>query len=150
MRVVIAAVGKAKASAPEQLLYHHYLKRIPWKITCTEVEAKPGPQQKAKEGELLLAACKGQSRIIALDESGALATSSQIAQHIAGWQQQGDSSFAFIIGGADGLDTAALKKVHAVWSFGRVTWPHMLVRALLAEQLYRAYSILQNHPYHRQ
>ena len=142
MRVTIAAVGKAKAS-PELSLYQHYIKRIPWKIACKELDNKAG-------GEVLLAACKGHARLIALDESGTLVSSKQIAQQIAKWQQDGDSSLAFIIGGADGLEEAVLKKAHAVWSLGKVTWPHMLVRGLLAEQLYRAYSILQHHPYHRE
>lgn len=98
---------------------------------------------------MLLDACKGYDKIIALDEGGKPLSSREFADQLAGWQRQGSSSFAFVIGGADGLADAVLKKAHLRWSFGRVTWPHMLVRALLAEQLYRAYSLLTNHPYHR-
>ena len=98
---------------------------------------------------MLLDACKGYERIVALDESGKTLSSREFADTLKNWQQQGNSSFAFVIGGADGLSEAVLKKSHLAWSLGRVTWPHMLVRALLAEQLYRAHSILSRHPYHR-
>ena len=144
MRVLIAAIGKAKAS-PEHQLYTDYIKRLKWKMDCREF-AGAG---KEREGELLLNACKGYEKLIALDESGKPLSSREFAQTISNWQQQGASSFAFIIGGADGLSDEVLKKSHLVWSLGRVTWPHMLVRALLAEQLYRAWSLLNNHPYHR-
>lgn len=146
MKIAINAIGKAKAS-PELQLYHDYVKRLPWKITLSEFDVRP--PSKEKEAEKLLAACKGYDRIIALDETGKQFTSPDFAKHLAGWQQQGHSSFAFVIGGADGLDQSVLKVAHLTWSLGRLTWPHMLVRGLLAEQLYRSYSILTNHPYHR-
>lgn len=148
MRLLITAIGKAKAS-PETALYDHYVRRIRWPLTCKEHEPKPSAKNKQTEAQALLGACAGYDRIIALDESGKLVSSNDIAQHISGWQQQGNSSFAFIIGGADGLDDALLKQSHAVWSFGRTTWPHMLVRGLLAEQIYRAQTIIDGHPYHR-
>ena len=87
---------------------------------------------------------------IALDESGKTLSSREFADKISKWQQGGISSFAFIIGGADGLDDLVLKKAKVTWSFGRVTWPHLLVRALLAEQLYRAQTLISGHPYHRE
>lgn len=150
MRVTIAAIGKSKAS-PQQQLYADYIKRLPWKVECLEFDIKtPDPaQRKLKEAEALLSACAGHECVIALDESGKLLSSREFSEHIGNWQQQGISSFAFVIGGADGLDASVLKKARLVWSFGRVTWPHMLVRGLLAEQLYRAYSVLSGHPYHR-
>ncbi len=150
MRVLIAAIGRVKAG-PEQQLYHDYIRRLPWKIECREFDAKHSDPagRKAREGHLLLEACSTYERIIALDESGKTLSSREFAQHLGTWRQGGASSFAFIIGGADGLDAAVLKKAHLAWSFGRVTWPHMLVRGLLAEQLYRAQSILDGHPYHR-
>lgn len=150
MRLTIAAIGKAKAS-PEQQLYHDYIKRLPWKCELKELDAKSDDPQKrkAREGEVLLAACEKIDRIIALDENGKQFGSREFAHQLKNWQQQGASSFAFLIGGADGLDPAVLKKAHLVWSLGKATWPHMLVRAMLAEQIYRAHSILTNHPYHR-
>jgi 23S rRNA (pseudouridine1915-N3)-methyltransferase len=150
MRILIAAIGKAKAG-PQQQLFSDYVKRLPWKISCKEFDAKleDPAKRKAREGELLLEACRGYEKLVALDESGSTLSSREFADTLKKWQQQGSSSFAFVIGGADGLDVPLLKKADLVWSLGRVTWPHMLVRGLLAEQLYRAHSLLTNHPYHR-
>jgi 23S rRNA (pseudouridine1915-N3)-methyltransferase len=151
MRILISAIGKAK-SGPENHLYQDYTKRLPWKVTCSEHVAKAqSPTQRIeRESQLLLESCKGYDKLIALDETGKLYSSSEFAKQIEGWQQQGASSLAFMIGGSDGLSQDALSKADCIWSFGRVTWPHMLVRALLAEQLYRAHSIITNHPYHRE
>ncbi len=150
MRILITAIGKAKAS-PELSLTQDYLKRLPWKVDIKEHDVKldDAAKRKAKEAELLLESCKGYDKIIALDEKGKQFTSREFAQQLKDWQQQGASSFAFVIGGADGHDAALLKKAHLTWSFGKSTWPHMLVRAMLAEQLYRAQSIISGHPYHR-
>lgn len=146
MKVLVAAIGKAKAS-PEQALTAEYMRRLPWKAACREFDIRPA--DKEKEAAKLLAACEGYARIVALDESGRDLSSAEFAAQLGRWQQQGHGSAAFIIGGADGLSPRVLKEAHLVWSLGRVTWPHMLVRALLAEQLYRAHSILSGHPYHR-
>lgn len=150
MKILIAAIGKQKAS-PEQELLKDYTKRLKWKLEVREFDVKlsDAAERKAKEGELLLEACKGYDRIIALDESGKTLSSREFAVLLQNWQQSGYSSFAFVIGGADGLSQDVLKKAALLWSFGRVTWPHMLVRGLLAEQLYRAQSIIAGHPYHR-
>lgn len=142
MRILIAAVGKMKVS-PEQQLYLEYTKRLKWKVECKEFDAK------ADAAAPLLAAAKGCDKMIALDESGKNLSSAEFADILKRWQGEGHSSFAFVIGGADGLHESVLKQSHLVWSLGKVTWPHMLVRALLAEQLYRAYSIITGHPYHR-
>ncbi len=139
MKLLILAIGKAKANSPEQQLYLDYTKRLPWKVDLRE----------CKNDEEMLAAAKDYDKIIALDESGKTLSSQEFAGQIKNWQGQGNSSFAFIIGGADGLSAPAINAASLVWSFGRVTWPHMLVRCLLAEQLYRSYSIITNHPYHR-
>lgn len=150
MKILVAAIGKAKSS-PQQQLYLDYIKRLPWKIECKEFEVKNSDMagRKAREAELMLSACAGYEYIIALDETGSLLSSREFSEHIGGCQQRGISSFAFVIGGADGLDSSVLKRVNLVWSFGRVTWPHLLVRGMLAEQLYRAHSVLSGHPYHR-
>lgn len=150
MKILIAAIGKAKAS-PERDLYLSYTKRIPWKIECRECDIKleDSNQRKRKEAEHLLAVCKGFDCIIALDESGKTLSSREFATQIKQWQGKGNSSLAFVIGGSDGLHESVLKKANLIWSFGRVTWPHMLVRGMLAEQLYRAHSIIAGHPYHR-
>ncbi|MDX1974841.1 MAG: 23S rRNA (pseudouridine(1915)-N(3))-methyltransferase RlmH [Rickettsiales bacterium] len=150
MKIVIAAIGKAKAS-PELDLYQSYIKRIPWKITQKEFDVKLADvaQRKQKEAQMLTDACQGYERLVALDESGRTLSSREFADTLGQWQQQGFSSVAFVIGGSDGLQPSLVKSAHVVWSFGRVTWPHMLVRPLLAEQLYRAHCLLTGHPYHR-
>jgi 23S rRNA (pseudouridine1915-N3)-methyltransferase len=140
MKLLLAAIGKAKASSPEQQIFNDYAKRLPWKIAVQECKDDAG----------LLAACKGYARIIALDESGKTLSSPEFAHQLKTWQQQGHSSYAVVIGGADGLSDELRKSAHLVWSFGRVTWPHMLVRALVAEQIYRAQTIISGHPYHRE
>jgi 23S rRNA (pseudouridine1915-N3)-methyltransferase len=150
MRILIAAIGKAKAS-PAQQLYLDYIKRLPWKVECKEFDVKHADdaQRKTRECERLLSACKGYDRVIALDESGKQFTSREFASYIGNAQQQGNSSLAFLIGGSDGINDAVRKDAHLIWSLGKLTWPHMLVRPLLAEQLYRAWSVLAKHPYHR-
>ena len=150
MKAIISAIGKAKAG-PEQALYSEYLKRLPWPVTAKEFDVKLNDiaQRKVREGEQLLSGVVACDRVVALDETGKTLSSREFAEQLKSWQQQGSSSFGFIIGGSDGLDSAVLKKANLVWSFGRVTYPHMLVRALLAEQLYRAHTIISGHPYHK-
>lgn len=145
MKLTLAAIGKMKASSPEAALMAEYIKRLPWKFAVKEF-AQSNP---AKEAEALLAACDGAQRIIALDERGKDLSSRELAAQFAQWQQQGVSSLGIIIGGADGLDESVRAKAQLKLAFGRATWPHMMVRAMLAEQLYRVSSILDNHPYHR-
>ncbi len=139
MKLTIAAIGKMKDASPEAALMREYIKRLPWKITIKE----------CKDDGAMLAACVGCEKIIALDERGKDLPSREIAAQFGNWQQQGISSIGIIIGGADGLSDELRKKTHLLLAFGRATWPHMLVRAMLAEQLYRVSSILENHPYHR-
>ncbi len=87
--------------------------------------------------------------MIVLDERGDSLTSTQFAQQLQRWRDDGVAELAFLIGGANGLNAEVRKSAQLVLSFGRVTWPHFLMRALLAEQLYRAQQILDGHPYHR-
>jgi 23S rRNA (pseudouridine1915-N3)-methyltransferase len=105
--------------------------------------------RRAREGEALLAAMPQGARIVALDERGRSEASDAFAKRLGRWRDDGARTIGFIIGGADGLDEAVRKKADLVMSFGALTWPHMLVRAMLAEQIYRAQSILAGHPYHR-
>jgi len=87
--------------------------------------------------------------LIALDGGGRQWTTLELAEQMNTWMQQG-RDISFLIGGPDGLDQSSLKRADARWSLGKLTLPHMLVRVILAEQLYRAWSITQNHPYHRE
>lgn len=152
MQITLAAIGRAKRS-PTTDLFEQYCTRLAWPLNLKELEEKkplPTEQLMAREAELLLDACKGADRLIALDERGKALSSPAFAQQIERWQLDGSSHIAFVIGGAAGLHPSVRKRADALISFGAMTWPHMLVRALLAEQLYRAHSILTHHPYHKE
>ena len=151
MRIIIAAVGRFR-KGPERDLFDTYSKRTHWRIDLKEVEAKErvtGPERQKQEGELLQRAIPHGAMVIALDERGTPQSSKKLALTLKNWQNQGQSTFVFLIGGADGFDEQVRKRADLLLSFGAVTWPHMLVRAMLAEQIYRTESILSGHPYHR-
>jgi len=151
VNILVAAVGKAKPGA-ERELFESYAARLPWRVDLKEIEIKKEAAvnvRRAREGEALLGAVPEGARIIALDERGKSETSEAFAKRLGRWRDDGVRGVAFLIGGADGLDESVRKRADATLSFGALTWPHMLVRALLAEQLYRAHTILTGHPYHR-
>lgn len=100
------------------------------------------------EGEALLGAVPAGAMAIALDQTGKQWSTEELAAKMEDWMQQG-RDVAFLIGGPDGLSDACLDSVDLRWSLGRGTFPHAMVRVMLAEQLYRAWSVTQNHPYHR-
>jgi len=110
----------------------------------------PTAALKAREALLILEALPARTRLIALDEHGALWSSRALAERLAAWRDQGVAELAFAIGGADGLGAAVLDRAEATLSLGPMTWPHLLVRGMLLEQLYRAQQILAGHPYHRE
>ena len=116
--------------------------------TIIEVEDKKGGGMQA-EAALLERAIPSGSLICILDERGKTLSSPDFATMLASWRDQGRQEIAFVIGGADGIDPTLRTKADAAISFGAMVWPHMLVRAMLAEQLYRAASILAGAPYHR-
>ncbi len=116
--------------------------------TIIEVEDKKGGGMQA-EAALLERAIPSGSLICILDERGKTLSSPDFATMLASWRDQGRQDIAFVIGGADGIDPTLRTKADAAISFGAMVWPHMLVRAMLAEQLYRAASILAGAPYHR-
>jgi 23S rRNA (pseudouridine1915-N3)-methyltransferase len=151
LHIVVAAIGRAK-DGPERDLTAAYLARLPWRVELKEIEIRKEAAagvRKAKEGAALLAAVPAGARVVALDERGRPETSAAFAKRLGAWRDGGVRAIAFLIGGADGLDDAVRARADAVIAFGTMTWPHMLVRAMLAEQLYRAHSILSGHPYHR-
>ena len=152
MQITVAAVGRARAG-PERDIYDDYVRRSSWPIVLKEVEEPrklaPGARM-ASEAQKLLSAIPETAKVIALDERGKSLTSRQLAQLLGRWRDEGERDVAFLIGGADGLDKSLRGSADLVLSFGALTWPHMLVRPLLAEQLYRAQSILSGHPYHRE
>ncbi len=156
MRITLAAIGRARAG-PVRDLYEHYAERLDrgplGPLTLKEAEEHrplPPGELKRREAELLLGAVPEGARLIALDERGKAMTSADLATLLGRWRDEGIKDAAFLIGGADGLDDKARAAAHLTLSLGPMTWPHLLVRALLAEQLYRAQSILTGHPYHRE
>ncbi len=153
MRITIISVGKFENS-PHKAVFENYLKRIKWKVELKEIEQKNSKninslQLKEIEAELILKALKPSSKIIALDENGKQFSSRNFAKIIADSAISGDSDFSFIIGGSDGLADVVLNRAALKISFGLMTFPHLMVRAILAEQIYRAQTIIENHPYHR-
>ncbi|WP_120495783.1 23S rRNA (pseudouridine(1915)-N(3))-methyltransferase RlmH [Kiloniella sp. EL199] len=157
MRITLIAVGKAKVSPAKDLfeLYCNRLRgnRLNWSLDLKEVEEKknlPAVKLKEREGELLLAAAPKGAKIVILDEKGKDLSSQQFSKLLGKWQDSGDQDIAFLIGGADGLSSAVKARSQQSLCFGRLTWPHMLVRGLFAEQVYRASCILSGHPYHRE
>jgi 23S rRNA (pseudouridine1915-N3)-methyltransferase len=109
----------------------------------------PAAALKAREAALILGALPAGARLVALDERGAPWSSRGLADRLAAWRDQGVAELTFAIGGADGLAPAVLDRAEAILSLGAMTWPHLLVRGMLLEQLYRAQQILAGHPYHR-
>lgn len=151
MRLWLAAVGRAKAG-PHRDLFEDYAGRLTTPFTLREVEAKKrveGEELKRLEAELLLAAIPAGATLVALDERGRTLGSEAFAERIGGWRDAGVADLAFVIGGADGLADTVRERAALTLAFGPMTWPHMLVRGMLAEQLYRAQQILAGHPYHR-
>jgi len=135
----IVARGKIGRS-PEAELVERYLKRIAWPTRVTEL-----PDTGGKMPEL-----PANSVTVALDEKGKALSSSELARKLEGWRDGGKREARFLIGAADGHDDETRASADLLLSFGEATWPHLLVRAMLAEQLFRATSILANHPYHRE
>jgi len=155
MRITIAAVGRGKDD-PAQALFERYAARLRrgalGPLVLTEIHLRgtlPPAETRRREGERLLAAVPADARLVALDEGGEVLDSAAFAARLGRWRDQGIGEVAFAIGGAEGLDPAVRAAADLVLSLGPLTWPHLLVRALLAEQLFRAASILSGHPYHR-
>lgn len=118
-------------------------------VEVDERRSLPPLQLKAREGELILAALPARVPFVALDERGVQWSSRALAERIAIWRDRGSPELAFAIGGADGLHSMVLDRADVTLAFGWMTWPHLLVRGMLLEQLYRAQQILAGHPYHR-
>ena len=155
MQLLILAVGKGR-TAPEHRLARDWLARLPQSGSfipgsIIEVESKlpPGPKRTDDESRRLMRAIPDGAALTVLDPRGTDHSSEDLAALIGDWQDQGRHTACFAIGGADGHNDLLRNRADRLISFGRATWPHMLCRAMLAEQLYRASSILAGHPYHR-
>ncbi|MFW8594116.1 23S rRNA (pseudouridine(1915)-N(3))-methyltransferase RlmH [Cribrihabitans neustonicus] len=156
MRLHICAVGRLRAG-PEKTLIDDYLTRFdrtgralglgPARVV--EVEDKKNAGMAAEAALLRKALPKG-AVICTLDERGKVISSPSFAEKLAGWRDTGRQDLALIIGGADGIDPVLRAEADFSLSFGKMVWPHMLVRLMLAEQVYRAATILAGSPYHRE
>ena len=155
MRVHLLAVGQ---KMPRWVSdgYREYADRLRGELQLELTEIPPGKRKRSsdiarlidQEGERLLAAVPARANIIALDVTGKPWSTEKLASEMEGWFASGDD-MALLVGGPDGLSRACLERANARWSLSAMTFPHPLVRVIVAEQLYRALSILRNHPYHR-
>ena len=151
LKILIAAVGKSRRS-PEAELMADYLKKTRWDITFKEIPdapaSLPSEQRRAVEAGRIAALIDHDTRLVALDAMGEQLSSPQFAGLVTNAQADRIKRLLFAIGGQDGLDPSLLGEARRVVAFGMATWPHKLVRVMLAEQLYRAYTITIGHPYH--
>jgi 23S rRNA (pseudouridine1915-N3)-methyltransferase len=151
VKIILLCVGAIKAG-PEKDLLDQYRARLGWSFEMREVICRKiggSDQIKTREGELLLQAIDPDSLVIGLDERGTSLTSPEFAKVLEHYRNEGIKSLTFLIGGADGFSDAVRSRCQRLLSFGCMTWPHLLVRGLLVEQVYRAQQILSGHPYHR-
>jgi 23S rRNA (pseudouridine1915-N3)-methyltransferase len=155
MRIRLTAVGR-RMPAWVAAGFSEYQQRLPAEcpLLLTEVEAparlkgSDAETIRRAEGERLLAAIPPRARVIALDVRGAAWSSEDLARRLQDWLM-GGQDLVLLVGGPDGLDAGCLARAEARWSLSALTLPHMLVRVIVAEQLYRAFAILHGHPYHR-
>jgi 23S rRNA (pseudouridine1915-N3)-methyltransferase len=148
LKVNIYAIHKIAESSPEAAIIANYLKRLPGQVTIQQIETKgklPPDKQKLYEGDLLLKSIPANNFVIALDENGMQFSSKDFSIRINKIIQP----ISFIIGGAYGLSKEIKSRANLLLSLGSMTMPHILARVILVEQIYRAYTINENHPYHK-
>jgi 23S rRNA (pseudouridine1915-N3)-methyltransferase len=155
MRINLITIGK-KMPNWINLGIEHYQKQLPsyynFKITSLDSQSRKSSSaenSKNLESKLLLEAASDSTLLIAFDELGKQQTSKQISKSIESWQLEGES-VALIIGGADGLSSEIKQKCHQLWGLSNLTMTHSMARLIVVEQIYRGYSLLNNHPYHRE
>jgi 23S rRNA (pseudouridine1915-N3)-methyltransferase len=144
LTVDIIAIGRLK-NDPLADVFEDYKKRLQWKVTLYEMEGKNQADEWSKISEKL----KPSAALIVMDERGKSLPSREFAAKIEDLQNKSFNHLQIVIGGADGLSDDLRNKAHLLLSFGKQTWPHMLARVMLIEQLYRAQQIMAGHPYHR-
>jgi 23S rRNA (pseudouridine1915-N3)-methyltransferase len=155
MKLLVSAVGQ-RMPAWVQTAWSEYSRRFPrgFSLDLSEIPMSKRTRNadidsiRAKEGEALLCSVPSGFLIIALDECGKQWSTAELAGEMERWMRE-ERGVCFLVGGPDGLSLQCRQKAQEVWSLGKLTLPHPMVRAILAEQLYRAWSITQNHPYHR-
>lgn len=151
MRLIIASAGRFRDS-PERALFERYRRRIRWDVELREVEAKGrhAPAESIRREAGLFDSCiPAGAYVIALDEAGKTLSSGDFAKRLGDLRDGGRREVVFLIGGAEGLSPRLVADADLVLAFGAATWPHLLVRTMLIEQIFRAQEILAGHPYHR-
>jgi 23S rRNA (pseudouridine1915-N3)-methyltransferase len=155
MQLIVAAMGQ-RMPAWVQIAWTEYARRFPrgFSLKLKEIPLSKRTRKTdigslcAIEGDALLAAAPAGYRVVALDERGRQWSTIELADRLENWMRE-ERGVCFLVGGPDGLSARCREKADDVWALGRLTLPHPLVRTILAEQLYRAWTITQNHPYHR-
>ena len=146
MKATIIAIGKCRKNSPEKQLIDEYIKRSGWKVTIKEHDNA----SQEEEAKFLLSSIPAGAKAVVLDERGENMKSLELAAKAEKWMLDGCSEICFLIGGADGHLPSTRERADLLLSFGRLTLPHMLMRAVLAEQIYRIQTIINHHPYHRE
>lgn len=146
MKITIIAIGKLKNKSAESEIISEYAKRLNWNLVFKEMDNAT----QEKEAVFLQSSIPANAKVVVLDERGENLSSQNFAKQIEKWQISGTSEICFLIGGADGHLEETRKKADLIFSFGKQTLPHMLMRAVLVEQIYRAETIIKGHPYHRE
>lgn len=151
MKILILAVGRMKPS-PESELIQKYVRQTRRVVEIREFEDKKSgvkSERVKREASWLLENVPVGAKVVVLDERGKTMNSAAFAEQIRRFENDGAESLCFLIGGADGHDESVRRRADVLLAFGEMTWPHFLARAMLAEQIYRAQTILDGHPYHR-
>lgn len=146
MRATVLAIGKCKKNSPEATIIAEYVKRSGWTIQIKETDNA----SQAEEAEFLQKSIPHGAKVIVLDERGENLKSLELAAKVEKWMADGCSEICFLIGGADGHLQSTRNRADLLLSFGKLTLPHMLMRAVLSEQIYRIQTIINHHPYHRE
>ena len=151
IRFRLLAVGRLRGGPLKELQALYAARIIPPPVIVEVEERRPFPPVllKAREGKLILRALPPNTPLVALDAAGEQWSSRILADRIAAWRDRGSPELAFAIGGANGLDSMVCNRADVTLSLGPMTWPHLLIRGMLLEQLYRTQQILAGHPYHR-
>ncbi len=145
MKITLGVIGKCKDNSPEGEIIKRYAERMKWNFSIKE---KDNSTQE-DEAKFLQSCIAPHAKVVVLDERGKNISSPEFAGIIENWMLEGCSEICFLIGGADGHLESTRQKADLLLSFGKLTLPHILMRAVLAEQIYRAETIINHHPYHR-
>lgn len=145
MKITLGVIGKCKTNSPEGEIIKRYQERMKWQLNIKE---KDNSTQE-DEAKFLQSCISVDAKVVVLDERGKNMTSPEFAAILENWMTTGTSEICFLIGGADGHLEHTRQKADLILSFGKLTLPHILMRAVLCEQIYRAETIINHHPYHR-